>query len=171
MTGLAEQRSALEPLRAALLSQAQAGSDAVRADADADGELLLVAARDEADRLLSRARAQGEVEAAARQAVEQARTRRAARAVVLAAQREAYDELVRQARVAVGSLLEDPATRTRLEAVVRRRLGDPDATVVPHPDGGLVGETADGRRVDASVAALVDSALTEIDVEQLWATR
>ena len=78
---------------------------------------------------------------------------------------------IRGGRVAVGSLREDPATRTRLEAVVRRRLGDPDATVVPPPDGGLVGETADGRRVDASVAALVDAALAETDLEQLWTTR
>jgi len=35
----------------------------------------------------------------------------------------------------------------------------------------VMAESPDGRRIDASVDALVDAAITNLDVEQLWAAR
>lgn len=64
-------------------------------------------------------------------------------------------------------MLADPARRARLAAVVSRQLGD-QAIVRQHPDGGLVAETPDGRVVEASIEKLVDSALADLDLEQLW---
>ncbi len=35
-------------------------------------------------------------------------------------------------------------------------------------DGGLLARAPDGRTIDASVGVLVDRALAELDLEQLW---
>ena len=81
-----------------------------------------------------------------------------------------YDELRADARSAVRELLADPGREQRLVALVRDRLG-PDAQVRPHPSGGVVGQAPDGRRVDASVDALVEQALAGIDLDPLWTVR
>lgn len=160
--------AALEPLRAALIARARAEAGRVRAAAAEDGRQVLAGARDEAAALVADARAQGEADAAALLAVERSHARRVARGAVLAAQRAVYDELRERARIAVRALLADPDRRARLATVVRGRLGD-HAVVRDRPDGGLVAESPDGRGVDASVEALVDSALADLDLEQLWA--
>jgi vacuolar-type H+-ATPase subunit E/Vma4 len=160
--------AALEPLRAALIARAHAEADRVCAAAEADGQRVLAAARKNAAQLLSDARAQGEADAAALLAVEAASARRAARGVLLAAQRAAYDELRQRARTSARALLDDRSRRARLTAVVRDRLGE-HAVVREHPDGGLLAETPDGRRVDASIDTLVDIALAQLDLEPLWA--
>ncbi len=160
--------AALEPLRAALIARALAEAAEERASADEDGQRALAAAQQQADAVLADARAQGERDAAALLAAERARSHRSARGIVLGAQRAAYDELREQARAAVRDLLADPARRARLEAIARGRLGD-HAVAHEQPGGGLVAETSDGRRVDASVHALVDSAVANLDLEQLWA--
>jgi vacuolar-type H+-ATPase subunit E/Vma4 len=159
---------ALEPLRAALIARARAEADRVCADAETAGRQLLAEARDEAEALLAKARAQGETDAAAMFASEMDRARRSARGVVLAAQRAAYNELRQRALTAVRGLLADPARRARLETVLRSQLGD-QAVIHDHPDGGIVAETPDGRSLDASIEKLVDSAVADLDLEQLWA--
>lgn len=159
---------ALEPLRAALIARARAEADRVCADAETAGRQLLAEGRDEAEALLAKARAQGETDAAAMFASEMDRARRSARGVVLAAQRAAYTELRQRALTAVRGLLADPARRARLAAVLRSQLGD-QAVVREHPDGGIVAETPDGRSLDASIEKLVDSAVADLDLEQLWA--
>ena len=166
---VADTVAALEPLRAALFARARAEADRVRAAADHDARQVLDAARAEAEALLADARARGSADAAALDAVEVARRRRAARSVVLGAQRAAYDELRSRACAAVQVLLADPARRARLADVARGRLGD-RAIVRDAPDGGVVAQTPDGRSLDASVAALVDGALEDLDLEQLWAS-
>ena len=168
MTVLTDPRLlAVQPVRDALLARAERDSRRIRAAADADGQRALAAARAEADRLVAAARADGEADAAARLAVQRASTRRAARATVLEAQRAAYRELRRQASVTVRGLLDDPACRSRLVAELRRRLGAA-ADVRDDPGGGLVARTADGRSIDASVGALVDRALADLDLDALW---
>lgn len=159
---------ALEPLRAALMSRARAVADQARADAETDGRQRLAAARDEAEALLAKARAQGEMDAEAMFESEMDRARRSARGVVLAAQRAAYNELRQRALTAVRGLVADPARRARLATLLRGQLGD-QAVIREHPDGGIVAETPDGRSVDASIEKLVDIAVADLDLEQLWA--
>lgn len=159
---------ALEPLRAALIARARADADRLCTDAETAGRELLAGAGEEAEALLAKARAQGETDAAAMFASEMDRARRSARGVVLAAQRAAYNELRQRALTAVRGLLSDPARRARLATVLRSQLGD-QAVIHEHPDGGIVAETSDGRSVDASIEKLVDNAVAELDLEQLWA--
>ena len=73
-------------------------------------------------------------------------------------------------RAAVRELLSDPERYQRLAATVRSELGQ-DATVRDHADGGLVAEAPDGRRIDASVDVLVERALKNLELEQLWSSR
>lgn len=159
----------LEPLRAVLLRRAEAAADALRAAADREAGAATDAAQQQAAAALARARADGEADAAQRQAEDRARARREARGIVLAAQRAVYDELRTRARAAVRELLADPDAQRQLTALVRTRLGQ-DAQVRPQPSGGVVGELPDGRRVDASVDALVEQALAGLDLAPLWAT-
>lgn len=162
--------AALEPLRQALLRRAEAAADAMRAAAEREASVAIDAAQQQAAAALARARADGEADAAQRQAEDRARARHEARRVVLAAQRAVYEELRAQARAAVRELLADPDAQQQLVALVRARLG-PDAQVQPHPSGGVVGALPDGRRVDASVDALVEQALAGLDLAPLWAPR
>lgn len=160
-------QTALEPLRAALVARARAEADRLCADAETAGGEMLAEADDEAEALLAKARAQGETDAAAMFASEMDRARRSARGVVLAAQRAAYNELRQRAITAVRGLLADPARRARLATVLRSQLGD-QAVIREHPDGGIVAETPDGRSIDASIEKLVDNAVADLDLEQLW---
>jgi vacuolar-type H+-ATPase subunit E/Vma4 len=164
---LVEREAALEPLRTALIARAYDDAGRARASAEADGRQTVAAAREQAAALLAGARAQGEADAAALQAVERSRSRRDARSVVLQTQRAAYDQLREQARQAVRHLLDDPVWRQRLITAVRRQLGE-QAELCPQPDGGIIARTPDGRSIDTSVDALVDHALADLDLEQLW---
>jgi vacuolar-type H+-ATPase subunit E/Vma4 len=161
---------ALEPLRIALLARARTDADNQRAAAEDEGRRDVEAARREADAALAEARSRGESDAAGMLAVERAQARRTARAVVLAAQHAAYDDLCRHARAAVADLLADPDRHRHLAETVRERLGE-GAVVRDDPAGGVVAESPDGRRIDASVDALVTAAIGELDLEQLWAAR
>ena len=157
---------ALEPLRAALLARATTEADRLRADAEAEARRRVDAARREAGQLVADARTRGAVEAGWILAAEDASARRAARAVVLTAQREAWEHLREESRAAVRALLRDPAVRARLAARLTERL--PGATIHDLADGGLSAQTTDGRSVDASVEALVERALPVIEGERLW---
>ncbi|GAA2154591.1 hypothetical protein GCM10009844_40640 [Nocardioides koreensis] len=157
---------ALGPLRAGLLARASAEADRVRAEAEAEARRRVDAARREAGQLVADARARGAAEAGWILAAEEASARRAARALVLSAQREAWDHLREESRAAVRALLRDPAVRDRLAARLTERL--PGATIHDLADGGLSAQTADGRSVDASVEALVERVLPGIEGERLW---
>jgi len=161
--------AALQPLRAALLTAAGAEADACRSAAATEGVALLAKARLEGEALLTEARARGSSDGAIRVSAERARVQREARQIVLLAQHAAYDDLRRQAVAAVRALLEEPGERQRLAQALRDRLGS-EVVVRDHPDGGLSGESADGRVVDASVGSLVDAALATVDLPSLWAT-
>jgi vacuolar-type H+-ATPase subunit E/Vma4 len=159
---------ALEPVGQALLASAREQAERIGADAADEGRRILQAARAQAAGLLAAAREQGEAEAAALAALERSRSRGAARTVVLAAQRAAFEELRERARAEVRALLADPEQHQRLVAVVTGRLGG-QATVHDRLGGGVVAETADGRLVDAGVDALVDRAMAGLDLGDLWA--
>jgi hypothetical protein len=159
---------ALEPLRSALLSAAQSDAVQLRASAEADGQQVLAAAQAQADAMLAEARAEGAADGEALREAQRAVARRAARTVVLKAERDVFDQLREQARVAVSARLADPVRRAALGAAMRIQLHD-HALVRSTLDGGLVAEASNGRRVDASVRALVDAALADLDLEELWA--
>lgn len=161
-----EQESALEPLREALLANARTEAGQLLRAAEESGRQEISAAEDEVATLLARARAQGEADGAALRRVDEAAARSAARARLLAAQLAAYEELRRRSREAVRALLREPGIRDRLAGALRQTLGDAD--VSDTDDGGLFARAPDGRSVDASVAALVDAALADLDLEQLW---
>jgi hypothetical protein len=137
--------AALEPVRRALLDRAAADAAGTRASADDQAEALLARARAEADRLVAEARAQGAADGAVTLAASRARTRRQARAVVLAAQRRAYEELRRQAR-----------------QEARRLVADLD---LPSSAPG------EGRRISWSPDALADEGVDALgaELEKLWA--
>ena len=179
MTGLVDpavdaavraRRTALEPLRAALLTRARAEAARIQAAADTDAQQIVAAAREQAAKVLAQARTDGEAQAAALLATEAALSRQAARGLVLGAQRDMYDDLRARARSAVRDLLDDLDRRAQLAATLRSRLGT-QALIRDHPDGGLLAETDDGRSIDASIGALVDAVINAKDLEQLWDTR
>ncbi|HEV7187335.1 MAG TPA: V-type ATP synthase subunit E family protein [Blastococcus sp.] len=164
-------RSALAPVREGLLAQARADADATLAAADADAAVVVATAREQAATILDEARTRGERDAAVLEARERARGRREARSAVLQAQRDAYEELRRTARAAARQLRADPRYPDLVAALTERarvELG-PGATVHEHPDGGVVAAAA-GRRLDGSLEALADRALTGLgpDVQGLW---
>ena len=163
-----EQRLALEPLREALLANARAEADRLRRGAEEAGRQAVAAAEEEVAAMLARARAQGEEDGAELRRADQARVRSAARAGLLADRRAMYDELRRRARTVVRELLREPGERELLAEALRHGLGG-RATVSDTDDGGLRARAPDGRTIDASVGVLVDRALAELDLEQLWA--
>ncbi len=141
------------------------------AEADADAEATLVAAQREADAIRAAARAEGESDAAALLAAERARVRRQARAVILAAQREAYDELRSQVVQGLSALRDGPGYgpwRDRLAERARKVLGA-DAVVSEPPDGGVLAET-NGRRALYTLVGLANHVIDTMgaDVEGLW---
>jgi vacuolar-type H+-ATPase subunit E/Vma4 len=161
----------LAPLREALLAQARADAEAMRADAEAAASATMAAAQREADAILAEARATGQADAAVVLAGERARSARTARGVVLAAQRAAYDAMRGQARDAVSGLRDDPVYPALLAALrdrVRHDLG-PDVRIAEHPRGGVVGEAA-GRRARYTLDDLADGVVDRWGpkLEGLW---
>ena len=164
-------RDALAPLRAELLQRAAADAEATLAQANAEARAMLEAAECEAQGILEDARAAGAADAAAAQATEQARTRRAHQSAVLAAQRNAHEQLGSRATDAVCRLRDEPgypALRMRLAARAADILGG-DAVVTEDPAGGVVAEVA-GRRLDLSLTAFAARALERVEggLDGLW---
>lgn len=166
-------RDPLLAVRAGLLARAGSEAERLLAEVDAETDAAIARAQAEADAITADARAQGEADAAGVLVAERARARRQARAVVLAAQREAYEELRSRVRRELPLLRADPAYvawTDRLRDELRAVLG-PEAVVTEHPEGGVVGETP-GRRVASTLTGLADRALDALgsDVERLWST-
>ncbi|WP_424752146.1 hypothetical protein [Mycobacterium sp.] len=161
----------LAPVREELLARARADAERVLAEADADAAGTLAAARSEADSIRDAARAEGESDAAAVLSAKSARDRRQARAIVLAAQREAYDELRSQVVQALPAIRDDPGYgpwRDRVAEQARAVLGA-DAVVSEAPDGGVLAE-ANGRRARYTLEGLADRVIQTMgaDVAGLW---
>src|SRR5689334_10550009 len=157
---------ALRPVCEALLAAARRDADRVLRSARTRAEELVADAVRRASAIRDEARCQGEADAAAAVTAERAAARRSARAAVLHAQRDAYEQLRSAARVAVAALREAPdypALRAGLVAWLHRALG-PDAEVRDLPDGGVAGGL-DGRRVDYSLAGFADRAVDAVLAE------
>lgn len=161
----------LRPVIEALATRARADAARLLAEVDQEGAAIIARAQAEADAIRAEARAQGEADAVGVLVTERARARRQARATLLAAQRETYDELCARVTRGLPALRSDPAYaawRDRSHEDVRALLG-PDAVVSEHPEGGVLGEVA-GRRIACTLAGLADRALDALgsDVEGLW---
>jgi len=163
----------LGPLREAALEQARADAEAALGEADRRAAETLAAAEEQGDALVRRARAEGAAAAAIAGAHEEARARRTARALVLAAERQLYDELCRRADEEAFALRGSDAYRALLEelsAAARRQLGS-GARLDIDPDGvGGVRGSTNGRSVDYTLHSVVDRALDRLGArtEELW---
>lgn len=164
----AEMTAALGPVAGSLLRSARSDAARIRAEADDAADEARARARAQATRILADARAAGRSEATASAGPGLARARRRARSIVLAARREAYEELRRRTGAALAALCEDPATAERLRRLARDRAG-PRARITTAPGGGVIAD-AGGRRVDCSASSLADRAVDLLggEVARLW---
>jgi len=157
MTLAAEQQSALEPVRAAMLRRATAEAQAITVTARQRAAALLATARHDAEAALGRARTDGMALAAPLAAAEHARSRRAARAALLAAERSIRKQAERRIRAAILSLPGEPGypeLRDRLAALAQAAAG-PGAVLRDHPGGGVIAH-APGVVVDCSLPRLAE---------------
>lgn len=174
MTATATATRRADPLaavRAAILAQAAADAGRTLAAADREVAARLAAAADQVARDQEAARVTAGRDATVIVDESRSRARRQARAIVLAAQQSAVEELRARARSAVSALRTDPRYPTllaRLTAIARDRLG-PAAVVREHPEGGVLAE-ADGRRVALTLDAAGDRAVDALGrrAEELW---
>jgi vacuolar-type H+-ATPase subunit E/Vma4 len=153
----------LEPLREALLAEAEDDVERLRAEAAARSAAQIAQAEQEAAERIRQARREGLAAADVEALAEVARARRTARELVLAARRDTYEDLRRHAHAAVSALRITPeyeALVERLAQHARRRLG-PDTHV--DLDAG-------NRRLDYALPSLTDRCLAALagSVERLW---
>jgi len=163
MTLVQRQLAALAPVQDALLREATDRADQIVADAHADAEAQVAAARARAEDIMTRAAADGRLAATALMADERGRGRLAARSVLLDADRQAYDAVADAIRSAVCGLRDQPGyaeIRERLAGVARSTAGS-DATVIDHPDGGVLAR-GPGITVDCSLPRLADLVVTAL---------
>jgi vacuolar-type H+-ATPase subunit E/Vma4 len=164
---------AVDTLRATFLDEARAGAARARADTDRRIAAMHAEAEERGKVLVERARAEGVAAAEIVDRQEQAAARRRARAMVLAAKRELYEELCRQASAAAHLLRDDPgypALLERLSAAVRAQLGeDAELEVDPSEAGGVRGSSGP-RHVDYTLDALAERCLERLGggLERLW---
>jgi hypothetical protein len=166
MTSIAV-RGPLAPVWEALLRRARADAERLLADADAEAGKVLHEAWAEADERIAEAAANGRADADALAGAELARARRTARGIVLATQRDAYEELRRR-------VIDELGSRPLRDALIARAvevLGEGPLRVADTADGGVTVERGD-RRVDCAVEALADHALTALagQLPGLWET-
>ena len=162
---------ALATVRKHMLDLASAEADRIRAQAHRQAAAILRQARHGADEAVEQARILGRSETAPAAAAVRARGRERARAIVLAAQREAYEQLRTQILAAVSGLRDEPGyplLLTRLTAMAASAAG-PGATTAAQPDGGVVARSAQVV-VDCTVPRLAGLAVDKLGhrVRELW---
>jgi len=171
MRGAAAAVTALAPVRAYLLRAARAEADRIRAAAHAEAGELLRQARLSAECAVRDGEARGRAEAAPVAAAERSRGRARARAIVLGAQREAYDELGRRIRAEADGLRDDPRYGLLVDrlTVLAAQAAGPDATVTVVPEGGVLAR-AGQVVVDCSLPRLAVQATDALGdrVRELW---
>jgi vacuolar-type H+-ATPase subunit E/Vma4 len=155
-----EQEAALAPVRAAMLRRASAEAAHVLASARGAAGGLRDSARAEAARTVSRAREDGQAQAAPLALAEVSRGRREAQAILLDAELRARDELESRIRSAILGLRSEPGYGTVRETLseLARRTAGPGATVSEHQSGGVVAH-APGVLVDCSLPRLAERAI------------
>lgn len=163
----------LEVARESLLADARAAAARVRAAGEAEADEAVAQARRHAAELVPAAREQGAEEGRLQAAADEAGARVRARGQVLAARREAYDELRRAAREAVLRLRDEPEyddLLARLAEQARRDLGTSADVEVDPPEVGGVRATAGSRLVDYTLPTLADRCVGHLGpaLRRLW---
>jgi vacuolar-type H+-ATPase subunit E/Vma4 len=171
MTATAVQ-AALEPVRQRLRRDADEQAARLRAAAREQAAAIVRQAREDAAAELGKSAAAAAAAAAPVTAAELARARDAARATVLAAQRQAYDDLRMRVQDAVTSLRDQPGYDRLIEQIARlaEQTAGPGRQLESPPGGGVVARS-DGIIVDCSLARLADVAMAELGgaIRELWA--
>jgi vacuolar-type H+-ATPase subunit E/Vma4 len=162
----------LQPVRRALLDDAESAATSIIDEARAVADRLVADAEREAAREIDTARHRGERSAQAQVERDLASALATARSGVLDAQRRIRDEAIRAVHGAVTDMRADPrypALLDHLEAEACEQLGQ-GAIIERDPDAGGVVAVADQRRVDYTLPALADRALAAHadEVAQLW---
>jgi vacuolar-type H+-ATPase subunit E/Vma4 len=163
----------LEAARDSRLADAHAEADRIGAQAAAEAAARAAEARRRADAFIGRAREQGTAEGQRDAAADEAAARVRARGEVLAARREAYDQLCHAARAAVMRLRdapEYPEVLDRLADAARGELGAAADLEIDPPEAGGVRARAGSRRIDATLPALADRAIADLGptLGRLW---
>ncbi len=171
LPGAAKAVAALAPVRGYLLRDAGAEADRIIAAARTEAGDLLRQARGGAEQAIGLAGAQGRAEAAPAATVSRSHGRARARSMVLAAQREVYDELCRRISAEAEGLRDEPGYEVllaRLTALARRAAG-PGATITYPPSGGVLARSGQVV-VDCSLPRLAAQAVQELgdQVRDLW---
>jgi vacuolar-type H+-ATPase subunit E/Vma4 len=166
--------TAVDTLRATFLDDVRADADRELAEADRQVAAMRAEAEERGRALVEEARREGIAAAGIVGRQDRAAARRRARAVVLTAKRELYEELCRQAKAAVRSLRDDPgypALLERLAATVRAQLGEDAVVEVDPPGPGGVRGSSGGRHVDYTLDALAERCRERLGggLERLWA--
>jgi hypothetical protein len=160
MALLATQDTALEPVRQAMLRRAAEQADQIVSQARAAATAAIADARHAAEAAVGRARISGAAQAEPVAAAELSRSRRAARSVALGAALTAHDELAGRIRAAVLALRDEPGYPGLRDALAARagRAAGPQAEIAEHPAGGVIAR-AGGIVVDCSLPRLADRAV------------
>jgi vacuolar-type H+-ATPase subunit E/Vma4 len=163
--------AALEPVRQRLQRDADEQAARLREAARAQAASILRQAQEAAAAALAEAAADAAATVAPLRAAELRRARDAARSAVLAAQREAWGELLEQVRAGVAAL---PGQAGYDQLILRitslaEEAAGPHAQVASSPAGGVVAR-ADGVIVDCSLARLADLAVAGLGaaIRDLW---
>ncbi len=163
----------LEAVRDAVLADASAQADALRAAARERAERILAGARAEASALLGERRDAVTRLADLHERERLAEARAQAAATVLAARRRVLTEARSAVVTAARRLTADPRYEPlleRLAADARRRLRDGEPVrIVPVADGGFIAH-AGSRQIDCSLDAQVDRCLEAMagELERVW---
>jgi len=167
----ASAQAALEPVRQRLRRDAEEQAAGLRAAAREQAAAIVGQARKDAVAVLDESTAKAAATAAPVAAAELQRARDAARAAVLAAQREAYDDLRVRVRRAVGALPEEPGYDRLLQRMTRlaEQAAGPSAQLESPPAGGVIARS-DGMIVDCSLVRLADLAVAGLGdaIRELW---
>lgn len=151
---------ALAPVARALLDASRSTAEDTVGQARVEAERISGAARADSEAALDKARQEGAADAAVAVRTRRAAGRRAARAVVLSAQRRAYEDFAARAREAVRRQLNTAQTTDALTDLARRTLGS-QAVIRRDADGAVVA-TATGRVLELSLDELTDRAIAEL---------
>jgi vacuolar-type H+-ATPase subunit E/Vma4 len=163
----------LEPLRTAILAEAEAEADDRRTEVEAECRRRLAKARVEAEALVERARVEGSRAAQQETARRRGAARRQGREALLGARGRLFEQLRRRARADVLELRGDPRYGRlidRLTVAAKAQLGAEATVVADRPGVGGVFAFSGSRSVDYTLPTLVDRVLADLagDVEGLW---
>jgi len=161
--------AALAPVRAALLRRAHEQAAQIIAEARRQAVGARDQAQQDAARQVAQAREAGRAQAAPLAAALRAQGRRGARAALLGAQREAYEELRRQVRESVASLRDGPAYDLLLQRLRHDagRAAGPGAVLTEAPAGGIIAR-GPSMVVDCSLPRLADAAVEALGDRVAW---